>query len=197
MFTKMDGDWLFKNSNHHKMVEFYEDVNRYGYIFYFGRPREAGGGSSEDTLPAGQGAGLEEVRRAWEGVAATPAYAGVGKGVMPIFLPGTEGAMPTVAAKTDLHFGVVTETKAGLEEIETLLRRLGVAADRWWGLVGTPEMAVKVAAAEFPSSSVYLVDPSRPDWLKELLDFLGEIGILLMGGLEEAIQATEEYFQFA
>ena len=55
--------------------------------------------------------------------------------------------------------------------------------------------ALAKAQREFAHYNTYPVDPNRPAWLQDLLARLEKEGIIPVGELTPALQATERYFQ--
>ena len=156
--------------------------------------------------PPGQGAGpsaglrtgLEEVVEAAEGISATPVYGGVEKGILPILSPGTHSAVPVLAGMEEVPFVVLVDSRGGLEEVKALAQALSVPPSRYrvWLRGVNPARILERAAGEFPDTHPYWVD-ARPGWLTNLLAGLEETGILPVGDIAPAIEASRRHLQSA
>ena len=57
------------------------------------------------------------------------------------------------------------------------------------------ESAIAKAQQEFAHYDTYPVNPKRSSWLQDLLNRLQKEGIIPVGDISPALQATERYFQ--
>jgi hypothetical protein len=144
--------------------------------------------------------GLEEAVGAWRGILTTPAYSDVGRKPLPIFrFPETFQAIPLVA-KAGLPFLVLAASESDGDGVQALLDGLGVSPEQYRiRRVGLEEVDLNSALAqaqqEFSHYKTYLVDPNQPHWLQDLLAGLEEEGVLPIGDLAPALQATDRYFK--
>lgn len=153
---------------------------------------------------SGPAAGAEEslgrAEQAWKNVVVTSPYEGVTKRMLPVFYAKETLSALAVAGKAGPVL-VLAASQAGAEEVRVFLERLAIPADRYqiWRVDGEDQLSAALARAEQQFSGrfhVYLVNPARADWLKELLAGLEEQGNLPVGDLGPAVQAAQEYFQF-
>lgn len=142
-------------------------------------------------------AGLEEAVEAWADMSVTPARE-TSKRLFPIFYASeTFSAIPLVA-KAGLPF--VAVVSSGLEEarVRALLNGLGIHPENYWirqaGPAGDRAARLPAIREEFAGQyDVVLVEPGAA-WLQTLLAGLEEIGVLPLGGLDRALELTEQYF---
>lgn len=155
-----------------------------------------------------EAAGLEEstlqkVAQVWKDVVATPRYAGVTGGILPVLNgKGTFSGIPFVARLARQPLIALVDSQAGLEQVQILMESLSIDPNRYriWRLdqgLSVSEALVR-AQQEFPGFHPYLVE-DRPHWLRDLLAGLEEMGILPVPvrEFERAVETTQGYFQAA
>lgn len=146
------------------------------------------------------GIARHEAVDAWARITAIPSSQDTTKRLLPIFYAlETFHAIPFVA-KTGSPFLVIAASQAEEDGIRALLDDLKTSRDQYLirrsdlEKMDRPASLAKVLQ-EFTHDNTYPIDPSRPAWFEELLAQLQQKGIIPIGDLTPALQATERYFR--
>jgi len=166
-------------------------------------------GMADLARQVGSSTGLEEKEMSrrqflkavevWKDISVTPAYEGIRIRLLPVFYSTETFQGIPLVAKGRSPFLVIASSQAEEDAVLSLLDGLDIGRRQyriWRRDLREQDLLGALAAVrkEFADYAPYPVDP-REDWLKNLLAILQEEGMIPVGDLGPALQATERYFQ--